>query len=57
MTQQNQPGHNPGVTFLGLTGGLLALAITVLILFPIVCCVGMALAGAIGGTPTTEVSP
>lgn len=53
------PAHNPGMTFLGMSGGILALVIAGSILLfcvlPVVACFGAGILGAV--TPTPTVSP
>lgn len=57
MSQQSN--HNPGLTFLGMSGGILALVISLMILAPILCCVGACLLGAADSVvnPSPGVTP
>jgi NCAIR mutase (PurE)-related protein len=53
------PGHNPGVTFLGFSGGLLALVVAALIALPILgmlACCGFGV-GIVATTPTPTATP
>lgn len=54
---QHQPQKpNPGLTFLGMSGGILALVIAAVIILPVLCCVGMMFFGVIGAA-TTDPTP
>jgi hypothetical protein len=53
------PGHNPGVTFLGFSGGLLALVVAALVAVPLlgaIACCGFG-AAIMAATPTPTVTP
>lgn len=54
----NNSNNNPGLTFLGMSGGILALVISLAIILPIiaviVCCVGGAFIGAVTPPPSLE---
>ena len=53
------PPSNPGLTFLGMSGGILALAITLVIVLPLLACVGCCLFGGIGAlfAPDPSITP
>lgn len=54
--QPPRPQRDPGMTFLGMSGGILFLSIAAVIVLPILCCVGMFFAGVIG-VASTDPSP
>ena len=53
--------HNPGITFLGMSGGILALAMALLLVVcfigPIVLCFGLGIIGANLPAPTPSWTP
>lgn len=51
-----QPQHNPGMSFLGFTGGALALLIIGLILIPVLLFIVCCGAGVLGVVTTPEPS-
>ena len=51
------PKRDPGLTFLGMSGGILMLVIALVILFPILCCVGMMVMGIVGSAVSPEPTP
>jgi hypothetical protein len=63
--QTDAKDHNPGLTFLGMSGGILALVVALMILLPVLGCIGCCLFGGIGSvlapdpltTPTWGPTP
>ena len=59
QVQVQQPQHNVGLTFMGMSGGILMLVMALVIVLPIVGCFGLCLMGGVIGatTPTPTPSP
>lgn len=57
--QYQQPKPNPGLTFLGMSGGVLFLVIALVILLPLICCGVLFFAGVLGmaTSPAPSLSP
>lgn len=59
MAYNPPPQRDPGMTFLGLSGGILMLVIALVIVAPILCCFGMVAVGLFGAAvdPGPSISP
>lgn len=56
MSNNSENQRNKAFAFMGMSGGILALVIALVIVFPILCCLVMCFAGAISA-PFTDATP